>query len=119
MKRKHYVALLTLLLAGLGQSAFADYPIASHRFLADPGAMVHDGRVYLYCSNDDDNPPDEEGYRMTSIVCVSSSDLKNWTDHGVVFEVPRDASWLVGVGLPPRLSGMANSSFISETEEMA
>jgi arabinoxylan arabinofuranohydrolase len=30
---------------------------------------------------------------MRSIVCISSSDLKNWTDHGVVFEVPRDASW--------------------------
>lgn len=93
MKRIHSIALFSLLFAGLGQTAFADYPIASHRFLADPGAMVYDGRVYLYCSNDDDNPIDQEGYSMTSIVCISSSDLKNWTDHGVVFEVPRDASW--------------------------
>lgn len=30
---------------------------------------------------------------MSSLVCVSSSDLKNWTDHGVVLDVPRDASW--------------------------
>ena len=51
-------------------------------------------RVYLYCSNDDENPGDDKsGYMMKSIVCVSSSDLKNWTDHGIVFEVPKNCSW--------------------------
>jgi len=79
---------------GLSQYVFADYPIASHRFLADPGALVYDGRVYLYCSNDDENPGDDKsGYQMKSLVCVSSSDLKNWTDHGIVFEVPKNSSW--------------------------
>ena len=48
------------------------------------------GRIYLYNSNDDDNPL-ADGYQMKSIVCVSSADLKNWTDHGVVFSVPADA----------------------------
>ena len=75
-----------------GHSARADYPIASHRFLADPASLVYDGRLYLYASNDDDNDSDD-GYEMHSIVCVSSSDLKNWTDHGEVLRVPRDASW--------------------------
>jgi arabinoxylan arabinofuranohydrolase len=70
----------------------ADYPIASHRHLADPGSLVEEGRVYLYCSNDDDSPLDG-GYAMRSIVCVSSRDLKNWTDHGEVFRVPVNASW--------------------------
>ncbi len=73
-------------------SAHADYPIVSHRYLADPGSLVLDGRVYLYNSNDDDNPVDG-GYQMKSVVAVSSSDLKNWTDHGEVFRVPRDAEW--------------------------
>jgi arabinoxylan arabinofuranohydrolase len=83
-----------LLLAILAQSprAFADYPIASHRYLADPGALVSNGRVYLYNSNDDDNAVDG-GYQMKSIVCISSSDLKNWTDHGEVFRVPANAGW--------------------------
>ena len=83
-----------LLVAMLTSAAqlFADYPIVSHRYLADPGAMVHEGRVYLYCSNDDENPV-EGGYSMKSIVCVSSSDMKNWTDHGVVFRVPDNAAW--------------------------
>ena len=95
MKRKaQLLVLLFLVLFGVNQYSLADYPIVSHRYLADPGALVHNGRVYLYCSNDDDNPGDDKGgYSMRSIVCVSSSDLKNWTDHGVVFEVPRDASW--------------------------
>jgi arabinoxylan arabinofuranohydrolase len=73
-------------------SAWADYPIMSHRYLADPGAMVYNGRVYLYNSNDDDNNG-TTNYLMKSVVCVSSSDMKNWTDHGIVFQVPADASW--------------------------
>ncbi|MGC4094209.1 MAG: family 43 glycosylhydrolase [Polyangiaceae bacterium] len=48
--------------------------------------------MYLYNSNDDDNPADG-GYEMKSIVCISSADLKNWTDHGEVFRVPAGASW--------------------------
>jgi arabinoxylan arabinofuranohydrolase len=72
--------------------ALADYPIASHRYLADPGSLVHGGRVYLYASNDDDNPV-EGGYQMKSLVCVSSGDLKNWTDHGEVLRVPANAAW--------------------------
>ncbi len=85
---------MTALVAYLASTpcAIADYPIVSHRYLADPGAMVYDGRVYLYCSNDDENPTGG-GYSMKSIVCVSSNDLKNWTDHGVVFRVPADAAW--------------------------
>jgi arabinoxylan arabinofuranohydrolase len=70
----------------------ADYPIMSHRYLADPGSLVYEGRVYLYNSNDDDNAV-EGGYTMHSIVCVSSDDMKNWTDHGIVFQVPANASW--------------------------
>lgn len=92
---KHSIASIAaagLALLPIVNVARADYPIVAHRHLADPGALVHDGRVYLYCSNDDENPV-EGGYSMKSIVCVSSSDLKNWTDHGPVFRVPDDASW--------------------------
>ncbi len=93
MKRKIKL-LVYLILIGFTNHTFADYPIVSYRFLADPGSLVYNGRVYLYCSNDDDNPATADGgYQMKSIVCVSSSDLKNWTDHGIVFQVPRDAAW--------------------------
>ena len=95
MKNKiNFSTLLFFILIVFSQSAFADYPIMSHRKLADPGSLVYNGRVYLYCSNDDENPGDDKsGYQMKSIVCVSSSDLKNWTDHGIVFEVPKNCTW--------------------------
>jgi len=93
MKLLHFFQLASLCICLLSSLTLrADYPIVSHRYLADPAVLVHDGRVYLYCSNDDENDV-EGGYVMKSFVCVSSKDLKNWTDHGVVFEVPTDASW--------------------------
>ena len=92
MKKLSLLLSFFVALSGAINHAFADYPIASHRYLADPGAMVYNGRVYLYCSNDDDNPV-TGGYQMKSIVCVSSADMKNWTDHGEVFRVPTNASW--------------------------
>lgn len=85
-------AALVVSVLAIARLALADYPIASHRYLADPGSLVSGGRVYLYASNDDDNPV-EGDYAMKSIVCISSSDLKNWTDHGEVLRVPRDARW--------------------------
>lgn len=94
MKSKTLLHALIFILIGLSQTILADYPIVSHRHLADPASLVYNGRVYLYCSNDDENPGDDKsGYQMKSIVCVSSSDLKNWTDHGIVFEVPKNCSW--------------------------
>ncbi|HZI31579.1 MAG TPA: family 43 glycosylhydrolase, partial [Candidatus Binatia bacterium] len=70
----------------------ADYPLISHKFSADPSGLEYNGRLYLYCSNDTDNDTNG-GYAMHSISCYSSDDLKNWTDHGEVLQVPRDVSW--------------------------
>ena len=41
----------------------ADYPVMSHRYLADPTSLVVDDRVYIYCSNDDESPV-EGGYNI-------------------------------------------------------
>lgn len=62
----------------------ADYPVASQRYLADPAVLVTKDRVYVYCSDDDESPL-EGSYNIPDVVCVSSSDMKNWTDHGIVF----------------------------------
>lgn len=70
----------------------ADYPIASHRYLADPSSLVTQDRVYLYCSNDDESPV-EGSYNIPNVVCVSSSDMKNWTDHGSVFRASEATTW--------------------------
>src|SRR5690606_36520434 len=84
---------LSIFLIGITNYTFADYPVVSYSYLADPGAIWYNGRLYVYCSNDNENPLDGTTYDMSSIVWVSSSDLKNWTDHGIVFDVPNDASW--------------------------
>ncbi|MBN2163348.1 MAG: family 43 glycosylhydrolase [Pontiellaceae bacterium] len=93
MKQKYTKwCLSTALLGGLIPALHADYPIASHRYLADPSVLVTEDRVYVYCSNDDESPL-EGSYNIPNVVCVSSSDMKNWTDHGVVFDAERDTSW--------------------------
>jgi len=79
-------------LVGSSSFAFADYPIVSHRYLADPTSLVADGRVYLYCSNDDASPVGGS-YNIPDVICVSSSDMKNWTDHGSIFRAADDTTW--------------------------
>jgi arabinoxylan arabinofuranohydrolase len=51
----------------------------SQRYLADPAPLVYKGSVYFCCS-DDDESPFQGGYMIADMVCVSSSDMKNWTD---------------------------------------
>lgn len=91
---KQYIKGLSLLVAAgsLATAALGDYPIVSNRYLADPTSVVTEDRVYIYCSNDDESPL-EGGYNIPNVVCVSSSDMKNWTDHGIVFDAARDTSW--------------------------
>lgn len=91
--KKVSILLFFIFLVGITNFTYADYPIVGYRYIADPGFVVFDGRLYLFCSNDDDNEPAGTNYDMHSIVCISTTDMKNWTDHGIVFNVPKDASW--------------------------
>lgn len=94
--------LLTSILVGASASALlADNPVVSHRHLADPNGFVFNDRIYAVCSNDDDNG---SGYDMKSAVVISTSDLKNWTDHGDVFRVTRDATWAGGSYAPTAIA---------------
>ena len=86
-----FLLLLLTAIYEIAVVSFADYPLTSNRYLADPAGLEYNGRLYLYCSNDDDNTGNS--YQMKSIACISTDDLKNWTDHGEVFRVPADASW--------------------------
>jgi len=70
---------------------WADYPIMPQHYAADPTAIEWNGRLYVYCSNDEEN--NDTDYLMDSIVCFSTDDLKNWTDHGVVFDSD-SVSWI-------------------------
>lgn len=63
-------------------------PLISHKYSADPYAMVYDGRVYIYMTGDEtmyeaDGSIKKNNYsNIDTIRVISSDDLVNWTDHG-------------------------------------
>ncbi|WP_301539654.1 carbohydrate-binding protein [Paenibacillus sp. NEAU-GSW1] len=65
-------------------------PLFTQKFGADPFAMVYDGRVYVYMTNDvfeynADGTIKDNGYsQINKITVVSSDDMVNWTDHGEI-----------------------------------
>ena len=65
-------------------------PILIQRFGADPFAMEYNGRVYVYTTHDGLDY-DSEGKLIENMYstirtlnCISSDDLVNWTDHGII-----------------------------------
>ncbi|WBB90296.1 family 43 glycosylhydrolase [Verrucosispora sp. WMMC514] len=68
-------------------------PLIGHKFGADGFGFVHDGRVYLYLTNDTQGyaPDPVTGVSpginygdINQITVISSADLVNWTDHGEI-----------------------------------
>ncbi|WP_438448429.1 carbohydrate-binding protein [Gorillibacterium sp. sgz5001074] len=65
-------------------------PLFSQKFGADPFAMVYNGRVYVYMTNDfmqynaDGTVKDISYSLINKITVVSSDDMVNWTDHGEI-----------------------------------
>lgn len=76
-------------------------PIMTQRFGADPFAMIYKDRVYMYMTcdiltYDESGKLTENNYsKINTISVASSSDLVNWTDHGVVYAAGKDglATW--------------------------
>ncbi len=63
--------------------ARADNPIVQTYYTADPAPVVHEGRLYLYTSHDEDVTKDNF-YSMNDWKLYSTVDMVNWTDHGTV-----------------------------------
>ena len=61
----------------------ADNPIVQTDFTADPAPMVVGDRVYLFTSHDDD-VTEADFYTMRNYCGFSSTDMVNWTHHGIV-----------------------------------
>lgn len=80
---RHTVAAFTAVTIAFTttMTAVAENPVIRDRFTADPAALVHDGRVYLYTGHDEAKPEDKH-FVMRDWRCYSSADLKTWTDHG-------------------------------------
>lgn len=75
----------------------ANNPISPINFCADPTAVVYDGRVYFYGSNDqqefDEGVPEDNTYgKIKQLVCISSADMINWTWHNPI-KVTSVSTW--------------------------
>ncbi|MBM7542639.1 glycoside hydrolase family 43 protein [Amphibacillus cookii] len=76
-------------------------PLLAHQFGADPYALVFDDRVYIYNTHDEfeydaNGEIIENSYaNINRLSMISSDDLVNWTDHGVVYAAGREgaAKW--------------------------
>jgi hypothetical protein len=78
-----FVALMALSL----NSLVAQNPIIRDQFSADPSASVFNGMVYLYPSHDIPAPEEfarKDWFCMQDYHVFSSSNLTDWTDHGVI-----------------------------------
>ncbi|MBO0921959.1 family 43 glycosylhydrolase [Cellulomonas sp. zg-ZUI222] len=83
MSRRWRVAALAAaaLLApvALAVPAQADNPIVQTIYTADPAPLVHDGRLYVYTTHDEDG---STWFTMKDWRVYSTTDMANWTDHG-------------------------------------
>ncbi len=64
-------------------------PLISQYFGADPGVMEYNGRVYIYMTDDhllySNGAVTKITYSTINCIrCISSDDLVNWTDHGLI-----------------------------------
>ncbi len=65
----------------VGTICHAENPIIQTKFTADPAPMAYSNTVYLYTSHDED---DATGFKMLNWMLYTSTDMVNWTDHGIV-----------------------------------
>jgi arabinoxylan arabinofuranohydrolase len=62
-------------------AAAADNPLVQTSYTADPAPMLHEGRLYLYTSHDEDVTV-KDFFTMNDWRLYSTLDMVNWTDHG-------------------------------------
>jgi hypothetical protein len=86
---KNHLSVIFLFASALlcQRNADAQNPIITDQFTADPAARVFNGRVYVYPSHDIRAPESftrKDWFCMEDYHVFSSSNLTDWTDHGVI-----------------------------------
>ena len=93
------------LLAGFGVNALADNPISTYHYLADPSCASDGDTFYILTDVDDYSPQQNYNYDIVGLNAFSSQDMKNWTDHGMIFRSKRefgnypDNTWASGIAV--------------------
>jgi hypothetical protein len=83
-------AAFFLVIGSLPFTGFAQNPIIQTKYTADPAPMVYHDTVFLYTSHDED---DAFGFKMQNWLLYTSTDMVNWTDHGVIASL-KDFKWV-------------------------
>src|SRR3972149_4141218 len=55
-------------------------PVITHKYTADPAALVYNDTVFLYAGHDE-APPRENRYVMNEWLIFYSTEMVNWTEH--------------------------------------
>lgn len=80
-------------------------PLLDFIFTADPTAVEHDGRLYVYATNDHQQyeavgRDGKNSYeKIKSLVMMSTDDMVNWTYHGLI-DVGEIAPWVIASWAP-------------------
>ena len=88
---------------GLFGSAFADNPISTYHYLADPGAAADDEYFYIITDSDDPAPYNSGSYEIFALYGFRSKDMQNWTDFGIIYDARKvngiGAIWASGIAV--------------------
>ncbi|MGB4291577.1 MAG: family 43 glycosylhydrolase [Bacteroidales bacterium] len=88
MKKFRLISFIFYVLtSGLFIGLYAQNPIIRNQFTADPTARIFNGKVYLFPSHDIPAPERflrKDWFCMEDYHVFSSSNLTEWTDHGVI-----------------------------------
>lgn len=76
--KKLIIALIFIAYCNVSQG---QKPIIQTKYTADPAPMVYNDTVFLYTGHDED---DASGFKMKDWLLYTSTDMVNWTEHGVV-----------------------------------
>ncbi len=93
MSKNIYLTIIFLLRLYYGVSAqnkVQQLPIIQTKYTADPAPLVYNDTVFLYTSHDED---DAMGFKMENWLLYTSTDMVNWTEHGVVATLD-DFKWV-------------------------
>ena len=78
--------------------AFADNPLVSHVYTADPSAVVFNDRVYVITTHDPDGSTSYN--ELQDYFLWSTDDMVNWQDHGIIFGTQTHTDWAFGAYAP-------------------
>lgn len=89
MNKSQVISIIAFVVVIMPLRVLAQNPIIQTKFTADPAPMVYKDTVFLYTSHDED---DATGFKMHNWLLYTSTDMANWTDHGIVASL-KDFKW--------------------------